>query len=210
MKITKPIAICLQGTSIEILQQKINLFKNKDWHWASLNKFQVIEDEILSKTNKKLDIVYCASDQRFKEEKNNIDNFMQKSNTLFITNSDINYRYLHKVYNTELYVFDWGYGFSSLFAMLCALGKLGAKRIYLFGADGIKGEKEVYFCQNKIQENFEARANSIIKDTQIMNKIFWDYWNYIGLKEIEIINVNPNSAIICFQKCSIEKILNEN
>lgn len=205
----KPIFIIGQGPSAYELQENIHKFKNKDILWASLNRFQLIEDEILSLIDKKLDIVYCASNQRYKEERKSIQVFKNKEESLFITNSSSYVCFDDFHNNCHIYISDFGYGFSSIFAMLCALGKLQAKNIYLFGFDGgpIPVGNDVYFCQKKIDDNFEAREKSILKDTIMMNKIFVDYLEYIGVKDMKIINVNPYSIITCFEKYTMEQTL---
>ena len=58
----RTVCIVALGASIYELQEKIELFKDKDVCWMSMGLFTPIEDYILSKINKKLDIVFdCAT-----------------------------------------------------------------------------------------------------------------------------------------------------
>lgn len=58
----RTVAICSHGRSIEGLESMITELKDKDICWMSLGLFTTIEKYILSKINKKLDIVFdCAT-----------------------------------------------------------------------------------------------------------------------------------------------------
>lgn len=58
----RTVAICLQGKSIEGLENRISKFKNFDICWTSLGVFDIIDTYILSQINKTLDIVFdCAT-----------------------------------------------------------------------------------------------------------------------------------------------------
>ncbi len=58
----RTVCIMVHGTSIARLEQEISKLANKDICWASTGVFPMMEDYILSKINKKLDIVFdCAT-----------------------------------------------------------------------------------------------------------------------------------------------------
>jgi hypothetical protein len=203
------IIICLPSPSIKELEDNIESFKNVDCQWASLNRFKAIEENILYKIKKRLDVVYCSSPERFSEGYKNIKDFKG----LLITNSQIARQKINGIYNEnkKVYVSDWGYGFSSLFAMICALIKLKYKQIFLFGAQGYAENTEnVYYSQYKFRnENFKARKNSIYRDTKIMNKHFYELLDYWGIetKDVDIYNVTQKTKIDCFRKISIPQCL---
>lgn len=192
MRFNKPIYLCLQGPSISLLDENIQEFKNRDVLWASLNKFRIIEDNILNKIDRKLDIIYCSSLTRFQEEYTHI----KKSNAVLISNHEIASN--EKNIKIDI-VSSLGYGFSSLFAFLSIISQLECPAIYIFGADGVARES-VYFGQEKyINENFKDRTYSIYQDTVIMNKLFWKLIDYWGIKKAKIFNCTPESAITCFE-----------
>lgn len=227
MNIDKPIAILLQGPSVSELEDKIHLFKDRDWLWTSLNRFQMMEDTILSKIGKELDIVYCSSRQRLSEEYENVKRFLAREGTMFVTTTATVVDNPDLLDNTVGLVksFDWGYGFNSLAAFLFILGKLGAKKVYLFGCDGHHSENQTYYQEETYLEDiangrlpkdrsvsfpYSAQARCIKSDSEYMNSIFWKYWEMIALRKeaTTIVNVNPESSITCFSKCSYEEVAN--
>ena len=57
----RPVAILAHGKSIKELENYIEKFQKYDICWTSLGVFNMMEDFILSKINKKLDIVYDSA-----------------------------------------------------------------------------------------------------------------------------------------------------
>lgn len=206
----KPIVIIGQGPSAYQLADHIEEVRDKNVIWASLNRFDIIQDDILDLIGRKLDIVYCSSVQRKQEVGQDLNDFLYPVDdrpTLFITDKMSNPLLL----NDRIFLSQWGFGFSSIFAMLCALGKLGAEKIIMIGFDGFAAhDGQVYFGQDKINDNFEARRRSIWRDTVIMNRFFWEYWEHIGLAwdQTEIINLS-GSSITCFKRLAIQQIIRE-
>lgn len=54
----KVVGLIAQGQSVEILEQRIEEYKDLDIIWISFNNFDIIETFILNKINKKLQIVF--------------------------------------------------------------------------------------------------------------------------------------------------------
>ena len=108
----------------------------------------------------------------------------------------------------NIYASDFGTGFSSLFAMLCALVKLGAQNIYLIGFDGqAMNPEDVYYGQGKMHsDNYKSRMMSIARDTKMMNIFFWEYVEYalnVSRHSINIINL-AGSSLECFSRVDID------
>lgn len=193
-----PIYIVLQGPSAEKLRG--HQYNDPNIIWASLNKISPVEELI----QRKLRIFYCASLERTRQLGEEISGYLSRDDVLFLTNNEI-IRYYPQIQiaQKKLFVSDFGYGFSSLTAMLINLSRLFARKIYLFGADGYaNSSKKVYFCQEEYEgENFPERQKSIFSDTLAMNKLFWDMMEEFAPKPFpRIINMNPDSAINCFEK----------
>jgi len=206
----KPIIIIGQGPSAKNLEDRIQEFKGKDVLWASLNRFKLIDKEILSQISQRLDIIYCSSDERFKQSMEHIKDHLRWDGVFISTHkiyASMSRMFSHKDLSLT-YGADWGYGFSSIFAMLCALGKMDARRIYLVGFDGEARGGKTYYKQEQLNDNMDARATSIAADTRMMNKIFWDYWKHIGLGQISIRNL-LGSSIECFGQLSLDDMLEE-
>jgi len=237
MNLDKPIAIMLQGPSVSELEDKIQLFKDKDWIWASLNRFQMMEDKILSKIGKELDIVYVTNETRFEEELENIRNFVSKEGKLFITSTDkyddkfakcsahvdVSSEEFHRTHNT----LRSGPPSNSITCLLFALGRLGVKHIYLFGCDGspiqqraprvMRGlvpqhsSSPLYYHEELFfmekEEGGWGNYACITDDMLNMNSNFWDNWDSLFSYRPNIINVNPKSFVTCFEKCSYEQVI---
>lgn len=226
MNLDKPIAIMLQGPSVSELEDKIHLFKDKDWIWASLNRFQMMEDFILSKIGKELDIVYVTNETRFEEELENIRNFVSKEGKLFITSTD---KYDDKFAECPAHVDTSSEEFhrsnntlrsgppsNSLTCLLFALGRHEVKHIYLFGCDGSPKDpqpnsstlyyhEELFFMEK--EDGGWGNYVSIPNDAMNMNSNFWDNWDSLFSYRPHIINVNPESLVTCFEKCSYEEVI---
>lgn len=211
-----PIIIVGQGPSADKLKKKMCLFEGKDIIWASLNRAGIIEQTILMPAGINLGIIFCSSLERISYLEEFITGTFR--DILILTSYEAHPKIMGILsstrkpnYNAIVTCSSFGYGFSSLFAMLCALGKLGARDIYLIGFDGKASGHIVYYEQRQIgHEDFEARGQSIWRDTMMMNKIFWDYWKYIGLNPFDIKIFNQSgSAIKCFPYRTIEQMAEE-
>ena len=227
MNIDKPVAILLQGPSVSELEDKIHLFKDKDWIWASLNRFQMMDDYILPKIGKELDIVYSSNNGRFDQELRNIKKFISKQGKLFITSKDRLDQHSDIFYGCSAFIdsmgedfiterSDWSYSIrapNSLTCLLFSLGRLGAKDIYLFGCDGRSTDPRSANSSSEgnlfyHQEHYPIIHSqiSLVEDTDQMNSTFWTYWDSVIPYRPNIINVNPKSSVNCFWKCSYEEL----
>ena len=180
----KPVFMCLQGPSISSVKEYIPKLVTVDAIWASLNRFDLIEEDF----NMEFDIVWISSAQRLLEVK--------YPPRMLIDHKDSPY----------------AYGFSSLFAFLCFFIKEGYNEIYLFGADGGAKQGDVYFAQDGMSEDIEARRNSIWLDTQIMNDLFWklvEYWGLGNKDTINIYNMNEESLITCFKNINFPQLFRQ-
>lgn len=179
----KPIFIFLHGPSIEKIP--IEDIRKLDAKFTSLNRFDILEDKLKIE----FDIVWISSEQRFREVS------------------------IERVLEKDIWDHDYSlyaYGFSSLFAFICALIKEGYKEIYLFGCDGGAKTGDVYFSQDDMNEDVESRRNSIYKDTVIMNDLFWrllEYWGIGNKNTVKIYNTNKDSLITCFDFISIDDLI---
>jgi len=195
---TKPIIVVGQGPSAQCLKENIEMFRGHDVLWASLNRFHVAEKEILSAIDVDFDIIWFSALLRYEEMHEQIKQ-AGKRGSLIMTKAVIA-EYFD--FPANIYASDFGTGFSSLFALLCALIKLGARNIYLIGFDGhASGPADVYYGQDKMRsDNYESRMRSIARDTKMMNIFFWEYVEYAlnqSRSEVSITNL-AGSLIQCF------------
>lgn len=204
--LVKPIVIVGQGPSSKLLKQHIELFRDKDVIWCSLNRFHDIETDVLSKIDRVFDILWCSSNVRFDETYPYLKDAGKRGTTLMTTT----HTSLRIDFEADVYVSDLGIGVSSIFAMLCALGKLRAREIYLIGFDGYAVDTDhVYYGQKKIKDDFISRKASIKVDTILANKIFWDYFRKTVRRtqsETRIHNLK-GSRLNCFKMLSIEEMI---
>lgn len=164
----KIVGIMSHGASISKLEEKIDLLRDKDIVWCSFNYWDLMEDCILSKINKKLDIVldcamtinyhYGKFDNIRKYEKEiRIPNFIKLLNrgTLTITNRDLIKNKYGVLFNNEDFYKQYGNLFTYMedlniqypempyntLSRLLAITLIGKpKKIILFGLDGYMGE----------------------------------------------------------------------
>lgn len=166
----RPVAIMLHGKSISELEKRVNEYKDLDVCWASMNLFPVMEEFILKKINKKLDIVLdCStvSDSLLSNYENNcrqprLEKFLSKEyNNLWVTTMGIIELYsitMNKgnfidTYKHKTLIVDTIFPPSqtakymsvpnSLTLLIAAIMAGGATKIVLFGCDGYKGEVSI-------------------------------------------------------------------
>lgn len=209
MKIeNKNIILLLPGSSLKELHQHMPI---ENVLWASLNRFSFIERHLLKPYGKELDLVWCSSSVRFEEEKQNIFQHL-KSGKIFYTNHELylQNRGLFSHFPKQIICSSEGHGLCSLFCFLAILIKQNAKKIILVGADG-KADLQVYYNDSElINEDLEERRKTILRDTKIFNKIFWDCIKiWYPPTSTEIINTNRNSAYTIFPYQSLENIKKE-
>ncbi|MCK5609589.1 hypothetical protein KAR91_47380 [Candidatus Pacearchaeota archaeon] len=205
---TKPVIIVGQGPSVQQLKDNIELFDGQDVLWSALNRFHIIEKDILSVIDVDFDIVWFSALLRYEEMYKHLFS-VAKRGSLLMTKTSV-----ADIFNfpANIYASDFGTGFSSLFAMLCALIKIGATNIYLIGFDGYaENEDDVYFGQKKMySDNYRSRMMSIKKDTDVMNAMFWEYVEYslnVSRCSLNITNLS-GSSLKCFPQTDINTMVN--
>ena len=204
----KKIIILGQGPSVKILEENILKFKGKDVIWASLNRFHLIEKNILSQIDEEFSIIWCSALKRFDEMYDYL-KIAGENGTLLMSKTAVIKKF---TFPSRKYCCDFGTGFSSIFAMLCTLINIVARDIYLIGFDGCaKDISNVYYSQQQMNDNHQTRMMSIAKDTKMMNKIFWDYVAYALNVEKKFISIKvlSGSALTCFDQVQLSVIRSE-
>lgn len=166
----RPVAIMVHGKSIETLEQRINEYKDLDVCWVSMNLFSIMEKFILSKINKKLDIVLDCSTVANSNLVNYENNFRQprlkeflskQYNNLWVTTKGIidlykniiNKNKFINTYINKILIVDTIFPPSqiakymsvpnSLTLLIAAIIAGGASKIVLFGCDGYRGKVSI-------------------------------------------------------------------
>ena len=93
-------------------------------------------------------------------------------------------------------------GNNSGFGALMLAIALGANPIYLLGYD-MKIESKTHWHSGYPNQNAEKLRNRLL----IFKKQFEEFANPIKKLGIDIVNLNPNSALSCFKICSPSTVL---
>jgi len=201
---TKPIILVGQGPSVKCLQENIELFRGIDVLWGSLNRFHVAENDVLRLIDEDFDILWFSALLRYEEMFDHLKRAGKRGSLIMTKDAVVEFL----PFPANIYKSDFGTGFSSLFAMLCALIKIGAQNIYLIGFDGAAQDPgEVYYGQNQMHEDhYISRMKSIARDTKMMNIFFWEYVEYaINVNSCSVsINNLLGSALTCFPHIGID------
>jgi len=162
----RTVAVCLQGKSIQELEDRIEEFKDFDICWASLGVFDIIQDNILSKGNKHLEIVFdCATvphsriphyEKHFRVPR--LENFFNESEeNIWITSYGmvrdsvaLHYPHFFLHHENKMLLVDKLFPISkvaeymnvpnSITLFIGALMAGGARDIIIFGLDGYTGD----------------------------------------------------------------------
>lgn len=217
------------GSSLSEIEEKIVQYKNNDICHCSLNYFSLIEDHILSKINKHLDIVYDSSTvaPSFQSSFDNVriprlQTFLnRKENNLFISTKGLMQRDIYISGYTKFYeinkdkillVDDFKINLNvpnSLTLLIASLVLGGASKILLFGCDGYRGNQEsninsFYKPELQAKERLIAVGNTsnsdIILDTNNFELKFWE----------KILQYCEQYGIVCppIYNCSSKSIYN--
>lgn len=169
-KITKIIngritCIIARGNSLVELEQKIDMLKNYDICWASLNLFSPAEF-ILNKINKRLEILSDCTNHTLRDSfepkvrrprleeylKRSDSNLLQISNTVIADLQATNQYDLHEKYRDKIITIDeifseptcpksvWDAPPNSITLLIASIVAGQAKKIIVFGLDGYRGE----------------------------------------------------------------------
>ena len=155
----KTVCVLLHGKSIEELEDRIEEFKNDNICWISMNEFDIIQDNILNKIDKQLDIIYNFSLHRGNMEKEiqipNIKQAIDKG-SLLITNKNLfidaytrlqQEEFINEYKDKVLLLDDIKTkeniplekvvsGLPTICYILYSLAIMGASKIIIFGFDG--------------------------------------------------------------------------
>jgi len=201
----KPLIIVGQGVNAQQLADKIELFRGKDVLFGSLNRFYYFEEEVLNTIGRSFDYIWYSSPTRYATDKPYLDKAIARGVQIMSSYKGAEeFKFPDNTIRSE-----FGAGYSSIFAMLCALIDNGYDNIYLAGFDGVaKNESNIYFWQETFTDQFRTRVFSIARDTKAMNEMFWWYVEYALNRTNEDVSIKTvtTSALTCFDTCSIEDI----
>jgi hypothetical protein len=214
------VAICLHGNSIEELEKRIYEFQDFNICWTSVGQWELIENHILSKINKELEITFDTAEvekpirfeilrriPRLKEYlSRSTNNFHITMRHLSISGlrekigCSIEKDYASKIiYSEDICP---AYAFCVSFPLfITSLWALGAKKIILFGCDGSR--------ENSINTYFHPEEVAIekkIADNETFNlsgdcgwvaggfpRIIESFSRDTGMKPPEVINCSLKS-----------------
>jgi len=202
----RTVAICAHGISIETLENRIEEFKDYDICWASLNLFTIVEDNILNKIGKRLDLMLDTSTiakplmAKFERDRRipRLTEFLSRGdNNMWLTTEGLlrdqirplGYEDLLNKYWLKILALDKIYSPlsvpNSISLLLCAAAVGGARNIVLFGYDGYWGTYQdnisSYYKSDEVAiERQYAVGNKVdsdvAKDTVNFNRYFWNIY----------------------------------
>jgi hypothetical protein len=167
----KTIGLCLHGSSLYELEHRIEEFKDFDICWASVGQWELVENHILNKINKKLEITFDTAEVekpiRFEIQRRipRLKEFLsRKEDNLHITMRHLSLGALRKKIGCNIeteykekiiYAEDLcpAHAFCVSFPLfLTTLWMLGAKEIILFGCDGNRSVNSIstYFHPEEV------------------------------------------------------------
>lgn len=224
-----PVFIILQGPSVKVLENHIQRIHSivPNIVYASLNRFDILEDRILEKIRKKFDYIYYSDPHLVPQYIELIKDFLNRP---YLKNFVTDYNAIKaleghgkcQIYNNNGSVIYSSYScgknpsvsdkfYNSLTCMLLTMIGLGFRNFCLFGADGGGNEKEIYYGQEGLTRDgieHSELSRRLKEDADFMNKYFWKLVEpIINPKEISILNCSPGTKLTCFEKCEYEELL---
>lgn len=206
----RPVGILLPGHSAKILED--NIWKLSDTYcWIGINKFSVMEMNILHKVDLHFEIAFIIADGFFDDsyEMAYIRRFLERpERNLVITKckESVRNRYPDDMVNKYpdkvlLANEDAKSGGISLSILLKILEREGCKKVVLFGADGYSDNKNEPYYRNNEQYpvNPKTRTDRQPPDTQSLNET-----HKIG--KMPVLNCNMNSHYETFKKIEIGEL----
>ncbi len=220
----RPVAILLPGPSIAELEKQIERIGMLDICYATVNDFWIMEDKILSRIGKRLDIVMASAKECDVPTQRHIDFVSRPDKNCFITEKvsfHHSYEPFMKEHGDKVLLFHADRSESMLyfpthkqplnfmaqasFSVLLQLAIIGeAQYIGLFGADG------GYLPNNPLywggwKSDSEVRLDY---DTQVLNKVFKrlikNTCEAYGLSYSVIFNASSESKYLAFPKIGYE------
>jgi len=235
----RTVAIVAQGSSIYELERRILEFKDYDICWTSFNLYSPIEKLILSKINKKLEIVLEAADSDNNEYEENyripkLKEVMDRGDLVLSTwrllRTEYEKKGLKDFYENHvdnIVLADHLLKIITVSNTLCILIYCAAvckpKRIVLFGVDGYKGasnerEYPTYYHPDLAQERRERllkhrRHFSLIETSTDFENDFTknleEYCKQNNSEVPEILNCSPISIFNCIKKINYNELKEE-
>lgn len=229
----KTCAILAHGSSLSILENRIEEFRNKDIVWCGMNYFNPSE-EILKKINKSFSIVFdCSTVKNNKSYEMyyrlpRLKEFLNRNDTTYITlksgrdnlyelrnkiGDNFNEKYKDKIIYGENLGFDCNQFCVSLHLYIALLLKLNVRTIILFGADGggtIGNNVSSYYKSELILEDKKHADNvsyNMVGDTNNVNSSFVPIMQSIFGHVPEILNCSPISTYTVFKKITYDELL---
>jgi len=196
-QINKPVGLILHGHGLKDLDDKIEMFRDIDIFWVSLNSFWIAED-VIRKIDKVLDAVVNLTDEEPNEIKLYPEAERYKSNGGWFLDIEA-----FKAVDPEIFAGNNGY--PSFYFIILFFMKLGAKQFYLFGANGYARSKEdVYYNQQSIPiEAVHAdHPKEYERDMENLRFLFKDKNPYKGA---EVFNCTPDTHYEFFPKITLEE-----
>ena len=227
----KTICIALHGKSIEELETNIEFFDSNNICWISVNSFDIIEDYILNKINKKLDIIYCGAYFFPKIEKeiripkliNAFDKgaFVIAKQYIFTEIFPQNgIDGLDKIFKKQLLfleeVFPNNKTFSlmevlskntvsSIGYLLCILSIAGAEKIILFGFDGLN-EQTSDILQTYYKADIQTNRRILPEFKNRIDEFHEEYFCAIKGDTFHFNNTFPTYYAMCMEQFNISKL----
>jgi len=231
------VGIMSHGNSIEELEYNIEKYKDYNICWVSFNLFSIMEDFILNKINKKLEIILdCASSDFIGYELEiRIPRMLKiiKDNKLLISTwrlmkteydkykLDFYNKYLNKIVLVDKLFGRLDGTPNTLFLLIAAIATGKPKKIILFGVDGSKEIPDKTFkgyYKPALQAEHRKRlvgnkpftlhfTSNAFSDR--FNKLYNDFCKRCKVKPAEIINCSPKSIFNIFRKISYNSLAKE-
>jgi hypothetical protein len=212
------VGMLLFGNSINELEQRIEEFKNYNICWCGVGAYDILEEFILNKINKRLDIFFdCGEVERpirfeLKARTPKLLKFLERSDNNFhitmhhftklrrLLGIDIEDRYKDKIIYAEDICPAHAFCVSFPLLLTC-LTVLGAKNIIMFGCDGSN-------TINSIDSYFHpelVKPEKILANNEIFNLTGDSGWVTSGFPSIfkhvcENGQINPPTILNCSSK----------
>ncbi len=216
----RTVGVMLHGGSIRELEERAEEFADLDISWLSINRFKVMEDKILSKMGKSLDVVFLMSEQEMPRRVKDVNAYLDRGTGLFMTTfsalswlNRAEWVHIVQAHDKQLYVMPRllcrpVYPIS-LALILDQLVLCGVEHVVLFGADGYVPDDKNEWNQAKMLETYydpgffvkEKRPCGLAFGTRHFNETY-----VYDPERITVVNCSPHSHIKHFPKIGYNKL----
>ena len=213
----RPVFILLHGASVKLLEGYITQFRGASICYASINRFNLLEQNILSKIGERFSLIHCHANPGLEQFAPRLAEFLRRPDRNMLMTTE----YAAAFFNTRHAGFidefreklwltsDFRHiRANSLMAFLAALMKAMVKDIILFGADGcadksMQGQIKSYYHP----ETFEpGRTCAVTWDTTRFNMLFPTIEEQYRKDGTRILNCSPGSLITCIPQISYDDL----